>query len=477
MLQGGKVYARAQGLYELRGPYFGRFDTAGPDSKLSWRIFSGDVGYQHPILDTGSVDVRVYGDQQSLDQTFQLTPHFFSNQVTVNGVSKKQTFDEGVVTRTAYAGNTIGIEGRLQIPLLDTNRFVVGSQLEYLFIPDSGFLFEMNRSAETGEKTDGLKQPEIPLDQNDKGRFAAAIYAQDEWQILKPLYVTLGVRLSYFSDVMFDPLTQITPRAGVVWEIIENLNLKLLYATAFRAPTFEEKYDQTPTAFTDLSPGVHVGNTDLLPEFLQTGESGLSYDFTFAGFRYRVGGNAFVTQISKSIDRIDYTGAKDPLNNSEGRILVGTELDARVEFTAGSYLYTTFGWFRAWQNAIDEETGESIPDSPTLLTDVPQYRLNIGANLEVGDLADLHLLMMFGGERRNNVRSTLETIRTYSIPAYALVNVTLRSKKIMDLFGFELTLRNVLDYNYLDDVPRPDRVQGLLPREGVAGYITAYLEI
>lgn len=480
VLAGGKIYSRLQGLYERRGPYFGRFDIAGPDSDLSWMIFSGDIGYRHPFLDSGSIDVRIYGDQQSVDQTFQLTPYGYTYPATVNGEIRVQEFPKGVLSRTAYAGNTVGTKARLQIPILDVNRLVVGTQLEYLFIPDKGFLLEMNRSGAAGEALNGLKEPsasELKLEQNGKGRLAAAVFLQDEWQLLKPLFITLGVRLSYFSDVAFDPLTQITPRAGVVWEIIENLNLKLLYATAFRAPTFEEMYDQTPLAFEDLSPGVHLGNPKLLPEFLQTGEAGLMYDFTFAGFRYRVGGNAFFTQIRKSIDRIDESGAQDPLQNAGGRDILGYELDARVEFTAGSYMYCTFGWFRAWQKVFDDETGAEDTEAATLLTDVPQYRLNIGANLEIGEIADLHLLTMFGGERRNNMRSTLEAIRTYKIPAYALVNLSVRSKKMWDIFGVELSLRNVLDYRYLDDVPRPDRVVGLLPREGVGAYASIYIEL
>ncbi|MBN2358896.1 MAG: TonB-dependent receptor [Deltaproteobacteria bacterium] len=471
LLAGGKVYGRGQLLYALRGPYIGRFDTAGPDSKLSWLVYSLDAGYRQPFLGTGYFDFRLYGDQHIIDDLWQLTPYHYEYPVA----GEMQTFAEGVLSRTAYTADTVGAEALVNVPIFDVNRLVIGSQLEYLFLPDGGFLLEMNRTAE-GVALPNLAKPDVRLDQNGQGRLSAAVYLQDEWQVFKPLFLTLGVRLSYFSDVNFDPLTQITPRAGLVWEIVDDLNLKLLYATAFRAPTFEEKYDQTPATFADFSPGVHLGNPDLLPEFIQTGEAGLSYDFTFAGFRYRVGGNAFFTQIRKSIDRIDESGVADPLKNSGGRDIVGAEIDARVEFTAGSYLYSTFGWLRAWQRVFDEE-GAELPDESTYLTDVPQYRLNIGANLEIGDLADLHLLTMFGGERRNNVRSTLESLRTYRIPPYALVNLSLRTKPILGLFGFALSLYNVLDFPYLDDVPRPDRVTGLLPREGVSLFGSVYLEM
>ena len=477
MLAGGKAYARAQGMYELRGPYIGRYDTAGPDSKLSWMVLSGDLGYNYPLFDSGSVDFRLYADQHNVDRTYQLSPYGFNYPVSINGETRIQEFPSGVLSRTAFMANTVGTELQVNIPLFDVSRLIVGSQLEYLFIPDGAFLLEMNRSPE-GVALTGLAQPDpakIALEQNGQGRLSAALYLQDEWQIFKPLVLTLGVRLSYFSDVNFDPLTHITPRVGLVWEIVDKLNLKLLYATAFRAPTFAEKYDQTPLAFADFSPGVHLGNPDLLPEFLQTGETGLNYDFTFAGFRYRVAGNAYYSQIRNAIDRIDESGTQEPLVNSGGRDVLGYELDGRVEFTAGSYLYSTFSWFRAWQKVYDLDSGAELSDQESLLTAIPQYRLNVGVHLEIGEMADVHLLTMFGGERRNNVRSTLESLRTWRIPAYALVNLSIRSKPIMDLFGFELSLYNLLDFPYQDDVPRPDRVSGLLPREGSSAFLSMYL--
>lgn len=478
-LAGGKLYGRGQAVYEQRGPYVGWFDTAGPDSKLSWLIVSGDIGYRQPVLDNGSFDVRLYGDQHNVERLFQLTPYNYQYPVTVDGNTELQTFPRGLLSRTAYVANTVGVETQLQIPIFDVNRLVFGSQVEYLFLPGNGFLLEMNRTA-AGVALNELAQPSadaLSLDQNGKGRLAAAIYIQDEWQIIKPLFLTVGLRLTKFSDVEFEPLTHITPRAGVVWEIIEDLNLKLLYATAFRAPTFEEKYDQTPALFADFSAGQLLGNKALVPEFIQTGESGLSYETAFSGFRYTLSLNAFYTQIRNSIDRIDWTGTREQLNNYGGRDIVGAEFDARVEFTSGSYLYSTFGWFRAWQRVQDPDDPDVLIEETSLLTDVPQYRLNIGANVEIGELGDLHILTMVGGERRNNIRSTLESIRTFTIKPYALIGVNFRSRPLWDMVGFQLTLRNVLNYPYLDDVPRPDRVIGLLPRERIAGYASIYFKL
>ena len=64
-------------------------------------------------------------------------------------------------------------------------------------------------------------------------------------------------------------------------------------STAFRAPTFEEKYDQTSLAYADFSPGIFKGNKLLEPEYIQTAETGVDYLFTLSGFKHRVASNAF----------------------------------------------------------------------------------------------------------------------------------------------------------------------------------------
>ena len=71
----------------------------------------------------------------------------------------------------------------------------------------------------------------------------------------------------------------------------------------------------------------------------------------------------------------------------------------------------------------------------------------------------LHRLIgvRLGSERRNNVRSTLEKLRTYKIPAYALLNAGVRTRPLLGWFGLEANVYNVLDYDYRDDVPRRRR--------------------
>jgi hypothetical protein len=77
-----------------------------------------------------------------------------------------------------------------------------------------------------------------------------------------------------------------------------------------------------------------------------------------------------------------------------------------------------------------------------------------------------------GAERRNNSRSVLELIRRYKIPAYSLITAQLRTEPLFGHFEVTAVAHNLFDHDFRDEVPRPDRVPGLLPREGLAGYFT-----
>ena len=61
-----------------------------------------------------------------------------------------------------------------------------------------------------------------------------AAYLQDEWEISDSIIITAGVRFDRYSDAG----NTANPRLAVVWSVADNLDLKLLYGSAFRAPSF-----------------------------------------------------------------------------------------------------------------------------------------------------------------------------------------------------------------------------------------------
>lgn len=91
------------------------------------------------------------------------------------------------------------------------------------------------------------------------------LYVQDEWSFARNWTLTGGVRYDSYSD--FGSTTN--PRLALVWEARQDLTAKLMYGTAFRAPSFVEQYATgNPVA---------MGNPSLTPEKITTLEAALSW--------------------------------------------------------------------------------------------------------------------------------------------------------------------------------------------------------
>lgn len=89
-------------------------------------------------------------------------------------------------------------------------------------------------------------------------------YIQDEWSFAPDWALTAGVRYDNYSD--FGETAN--PRVALVWDVSLDVTAKLLYGTAFRAPSFNEEYGVNPVA---------NGNPDLRPETIRTAEAAISW--------------------------------------------------------------------------------------------------------------------------------------------------------------------------------------------------------
>ena len=106
-----------------------------------------------------------------------------------------------------------------------------------------------------------------------------------------------------------------------------------------------------------------------------------------------------------------------------------------------------------------------------LLTDVSQARFAAGATVPVGAFLNLDLSARLGAERRNTARSELELLRRFAIPGYGLVTAQLRTEPLFGHLEVVLLGQNLMDARVTDDVPRADKMTGLLPREGFSAFL------
>lgn len=499
-LGGARVYGRGLALVEERGPYIGIFDTVGETSRLGWTVLSGNGGLELPIGEFGTATVGAYAGTHLVERRLQVSPVAFALPDR-DGDGKVEDFPDGVLVRQGYGTLTLGLTAELAVRLFTGNHLKAGVATELATIPAGAYSLQFNRTLDGVAMADGLGPVDgLALRENGPCGFYGAdvdllgacratttLYVGDSWQPVRGLYLDGGLSLSSFSDVELNLLTHVNPHVGISWTLLERLTLRAHAATGIRPPTFEERFDEVALAFVDYSGGAYVGALGLVPESVRRAEAGADYRFTLGESRFLVWGTGYLELVENALERIDLTGNVEQPSNGGTWEIFGAEAGGSVRFASGSSAFFNVSWLRGYFRAPadldpDEplcrawffEGGEGGPCS--LLTSAPQLRANLGLTFDLG-LADLSTWAVLGSERRNNSRTTLERLRPFTIPPYAMLNVAARTRPLFDLVGLEASVYNVLDHSWRDDVPRPDRMPGLLPREGISAYAGVFLEL
>ena len=122
-------------------------------------------------------------------------------------------------------------------------------------------------------------------------------YVQDEWHFARDWTLTGGVRHDRFSD--FGATTN--PRLALVWDARYDLTARLLWGSAFRAPSFAEQYSTGPSTH---------GNPSVRPEKIATLETGVNW---VVGAHAQLGLNLFRYRIE---DLLRFVPNADPITGA-----------------------------------------------------------------------------------------------------------------------------------------------------------------
>jgi hypothetical protein len=153
----------------------------------------------------------------------------------------------------------------------------------------------------------------------------------------------------------------------------------------------------------------------------------------------------------------------EQLQDTQAIDTLGATAFGRIGFLKRSYLSAGTTWQRAYSR---------LSGSPllTLLTDTPQLSAVAMANIELGPWLDFFASATYYGERRSDARTVEERLQPFRIPAQAVVNMQLRTRAFYGLRALVM-IHNAFDEARVDDPPRPDRLPGLIPREGFLGML------
>jgi outer membrane receptor protein involved in Fe transport len=264
------------------------------------------------------------------------------------------------------------------------------------------------------------------------------IYAQDEWSLARQWTLTTGLRYDDYSD--FGATTN--PRIALVWEAREDLTAKLIYGSAFRAPSFVEQYA--------TSNPVALGNSNLSPESITTFEASLTWQATE---RLHTTLSLFHHEIK---DIIALSGTTYQ-NTGKQR---GNGGEFEMSWDASSNLRLSGNY--AYQRNVDETSGQDTGYAPHHhLYSRADWHFTPGMNLsgQVNYVADRH-------RAPGDIRP--------QVPDYTSVDLTLRSDRSKSGWDFSASVYNLLNADIREpsvtssgityDLPMPGRTLWLQAR-------------
>ena len=412
--------------YERAGGYIGLANNLS-ESRLENQQIAFDASYRHALGEQGSLLARLSFTQNESSQFLELLPP---------GALFIVPFPEGLAIDFEANSRRFSGDIVLHYALWAQHDLTLGISLAHESTYDLQARGNFEDTPFT-RPTDSFRTLPFNLI-HDSDRTILSVIFQDIWSPLPELDITLGVRYDHFSDFG----ETIDPRVGVVWRFANSTYLKLLYGSAFRAPTFFELSFDAGQAL----PGVDfAGNPDLDPTTLQTIEAALGYTRQ----RVRVSANYFFT-FARDFIVLTPGLPGEPLQfqNSLDIDIQGVE----VEMQATLRHHTLFVNY-TYQHPKNKTTGKRVAD-------VPEHLANLGLSMGMGQYVRLTPTLLIRGSRPRTDADPRD-----DSAAYALVNVSLLIRNLFRTLEISGTVHNLFDTEY-EDPARNDTIPGDYPQAG-----------
>ncbi len=334
------------------------------------------------------------------------------------------------ISRDPYThdSGTMGAELRLTLGIDSHQDIVAGSQYEWSDI-ERGYRGTRTVVDATGASRKIL----LSEDQRVGDAYAnAGAYAQYQLRtsLLRLTNLTLGARVDRSNRYG----GTFNPRAGLVVSPIERLTLKLLAATAYRAPNSFEMFTET---------NVRMANPNLVPERETSLEASASLAL---GPRVLVEASAFDNHFTDIIVSNNDTDLIIPGTNGErykqnqnvgSAHVTGLELRASAFLTDELDMFANFTLQDGWQR--DSSRSYEMPN-------VAHVKGNLGATLRIPDLFSVYLVNNWVGER-----NTAPTNPDGEVPGYLVTNLALFADHFpVEAVGLLLRVDNLFDLRYVD---------------------------
>lgn len=265
-------------------------------------------------------------------------------------------------------------------------------------------------------------------------------FLQDEWNFSKDWTLTAGVRRDNYSDVG----NTTNPRLALAWEAAYNVTAKLLYGSAFRAPSFVELYT--------INNPVQIGNPGLQPERIRTLEAALSWQ---PAPTLHLGANLFGYRMTNTI-QLD---AAKTYRNAGEQTGKGMEFEAAWDVSREVRLSGNYSHQKSIDKATNQDAGYAPHDRIYLRTDwrfTPGWAFNAQINAV--------------GKREREAGDTRAALR-----GYTTVDMTLRTDRGAQQWNVAVSARNLFNADVREPSPlgSPTSIPNDFPLAGRSIYLQA----
>jgi outer membrane cobalamin receptor len=428
----GDLSFRGHYLTKKRGLFIGLGSALTESSQDMIDNYWGELAYDLHITKGLTSNTKLRYDYYDQDPYARILP-----------IGALGVYTNGMVAIPMVKNRNIGVEEQLSWDIHDGHHLILGASFDVMRQYGTRQLTNFDPSTFAPLVTPVLQ--ETANWNKDVTREAWALYGQYEWRALENLNITLGGRYDHYND--FGGTTN--PRVAVVWNFLENADLKLLYGKAFRAPNFVELYN--------INNPVIVGNPNLKPEKIETYEAGLAYRFNrfFAAEL-----NYFYSDISNMI----ILNTNVPPNAAAYYDNIGKAIIQGFEFGVNGAYKRDFYWklSYAWQEPRDGTTNKPLPY-------VPAQRAKAGLNYALTKYVNLHTDLLWTGVRPRDTGDTRQ-----QMPAYFTADMAMTFKNFYKTLEIQAVVKNLLNQQYRDpDTSSANKVPFDFPREGISGFVTA----
>lgn len=413
-----------------------------PSSKEQFKISSLGVSYDLPVVLGWSQQLKFNYFYNDVESNLTLLPAGSRVPIGSDGnidfinPTATPVFTDGVIGKPGGLSRDQAIEWQAQFDQLKDHsiRIAVGYKKQRFSSTElKNFgpgILDGSEDTVSGTLTDISDTEFVFL--ADSERDIHHVMLQDEWSLAAKIMVTAGVRLDNYSDFG----STLNPRLALVWNTTDRLTSKVMYGSAFRAPSFGElSFINNPAA---------IGNSELQPETIDTSE--LLFDYRpLDNVKTRL--NLYYYKAQNLIEFVPGAGGAVAENARDQQ---GHGLEWELIWQP----HKTFNLAvnAAWQKSKDTETREAISDAPgKQLTLIANWRFRSEWSLN----AHLNKIM----DRERAVTDTRSAISDYS-----RLDFNLSKKNLLPGLGVSIKVKNSFDRDARE--PSTDSIIQDYPLEG-----------